>query len=158
MAAGDWTQWRGPSQHGVSTERGLISSWSAEGENVIWRQDYIGRSTPVVHRGRVFVTGRAGTEIDRREVLTAFDAETGEKLWERVLTTQLTTVPFQRAGWAGPAVDRETGYVFAQGVAGPIVCYDRDGNLVWSRMLYEELGRFSGYGGRTHTPPRRTRR
>ena len=137
---------------GTSSEVGLPSSWSRDGENLIWRQEFIGRSTPVVHNGRVFVTGRAGEGPTRHELLAAFDADTGEPLWQHVLTAQLTTVPYNRAGWAGPVIDRETGYVYAQGMAGPLVCYDRDGNLIWSRLTSEELGRFSGYGGRTHTP------
>jgi outer membrane protein assembly factor BamB len=151
-AASDWPQWRGVTGVGVSDETDLPGKWSREGENLIWRQDYIGRSTPVVHNGRVFVTGRTGEGSSRREVLSAFSAEDGSPLWETTLTTQLTTVPFNRAGWAGPAVDSETGYVYAQGVAGPLVCFDRDGNLIWERMLYEEIGRYSGYGGRTMTP------
>ncbi len=150
--AGDWTSWRGPTQRGVSAETGLPSSWSQDGENLAWRTDFIGRATPVIHRGRLFTTGRAGEGNTRREVLAAFDAETGEPLWERTLTTQLTTVPYNRAGWAGPIVDPETGLVYAQGVAGPVVAYDRDGELVWEHLMSEEFGRFSGYGGRTQSP------
>ena len=45
--ASDWTHWRGPMQTGASPETGLISSWSLEGENLIWRREFIGRSTPI---------------------------------------------------------------------------------------------------------------
>ena len=31
-------------------------------------------------------------------------------------------------------------------------CFDKDGKIIWSRSLTEELGRISGYGGRTHSP------
>ena len=37
--AAEWTNWRGPTHDGVSPETGLISSWSTEGENLIWRAD-----------------------------------------------------------------------------------------------------------------------
>lgn len=153
-SAGDWPAWRGVAQNGVSTEQGLISNWSPEGENLLWRADFTGRSTPVVIGGRVFVIGRGGTpeEKNRNEHVAAFDAETGEQLWQRVISTQLTTVPYNRAGWASLVADRETGYIYAQGIAGPFFCFDRDGNVVWERSLYENDGRFSGYGGRTHTP------
>ena len=53
--AEDWTHWRGPLHTGVSAETDLISSWSTEGENLLWRQDFIGRSTPLVFAGRVFI-------------------------------------------------------------------------------------------------------
>ena len=37
--AGDWSTWRGPNQDGTSAEAGLISSWSTEGENLLWQQN-----------------------------------------------------------------------------------------------------------------------
>ena len=36
--ASDWTHWRGPMQTGASPETGLVSTWSLEGENLIWRR------------------------------------------------------------------------------------------------------------------------
>jgi outer membrane protein assembly factor BamB len=151
-AATDWPQWRGPWLTGHSEATGLVSSWSPGGENLVWRQPFIGRSTPVVLGGRVFATGRGGEGPTRRELIAAFDAETGRKLWEREIPTAQTTVPYNRAGWASPAGDAETGYVYVQGVAGPLICFDRDGNVVWEYDLKDEFGRYSGYGGRTHTP------
>lgn len=152
VTAEDWPHWRGPQHTGVSEATGLISSWSTEGENLLWRQDFIGRSTPLVLGGRVFVMGRGGDQKDRRELVAAFDAETGEQLWEVTVPNSNTTVPYNRAGWASLAADLETGYLYAQGVGGRFFCLDRDGNIVWQRNLTEELGRFNGYGGRTHTP------
>ena len=150
--AGEWTHWRGPSQDGVASEQGLPDSWSAEGENLIWRADFTGRSTPVVFDGRVCATGRAGEGIDRQEVAACWDAETGKKLWEHRWTVFLTSVPFSRVSWGDPAGDSETGYLFVQAVNGEAFAFDRDGNIVWSWRLYEDLGRFSGYGGRTNSP------
>ena len=49
--ADDWPSWRGRGHDGVSNETGLVSSWSPEGENLIWFQPYIGRSTPAVFDG-----------------------------------------------------------------------------------------------------------
>jgi len=48
LAASEWTHWRGPNQDGTSPETDLISSWSLDGENLIWRADFSGRSTAVV--------------------------------------------------------------------------------------------------------------
>ncbi|HVR29085.1 MAG TPA: PQQ-binding-like beta-propeller repeat protein, partial [Thermoanaerobaculia bacterium] len=144
--------WRGPRQNGISAETGLPDTWSPSGQNVIWRRDFTGRSTPVVMDGRVYVNGRAGEGIDRQSVIAAFDAETGEPLWVKRYTLHLTTVPFNRVGWASPTGDPETGYVYDQIVSGLLVCLDRDGNEVWSRSLKEEYGRYEGYGGRTASP------
>lgn len=150
--AEDWPHWRGPQHTGVSEATGLITSWSTEGENLLWRRDFIGRSTPVILGGRVFVMGRGGDQQDRRELVAAFDAKTGDPLWEHTVPNSNTTVPYNRAGWASLAADVETGYLYAQGVGGRFFCLDADGNVVWQRNLTEELGRFNGYGGRTHTP------
>ena len=147
--AEEWTSWRGPHQNGTSSQTGLIDTWNPEGENLIWRRDFIGRSTPVVMGGRVFVNGRDGTGVDQQAVIAAFDAGTGVPVWERRYNLYLTTVPMNRVGWASLTGDPETGYIYAQLVSGFFLCLDRDGNTVWSRSLKEEHGRFEGYGGRT---------
>ena len=59
----DWPGWRGPNQNGVSHETGLISKWTLEGENLMWKADFIGRSTPIILNGRVYVIGRVGVDI-----------------------------------------------------------------------------------------------
>ncbi len=150
--AADWPAWRGPSQNGVSMEKGLISHWSTEGENLIWRADFSGRSTPVVLNGRVYVTGRVGEDITEQERVACFDAANGKLLWEHRFNVFHTTIPFNRVGWASPAGDPETGNIYVHGVGGLLFCFDRDGQVLWSRSLTEEFGRISGYGGRVHTP------
>jgi len=152
LLASDWPSWRGPSQTGASTEAGLISSWSVDGENLIWKADFIGRSTPVAMNGRVYVIGRVGEGLTRQEQVACFDAATGKMQWENRFNVFQTTVPFNRLGWASLAGDPETGNVYANGVGGMFICYNRDGKILWSRSLTEEFGRFSGYGGRTMTP------
>ena len=148
----DWSQWRGVDHSGVSPQTGLIDSWSKEGENLIWRADFTGRSTLAVFDGRTCGIGRVGDGVDRQEVVACWNAEDGTLLWEKHFNVYLTTVPFTRAGWAGVAGDGETGYLYAQGVDGHFWCFDRRGKIVWEWNLGEDLGRFSGYGGRTHTP------
>src|SRR5262245_37813973 len=80
--AGEWARWRGPSQNGVSADTGLVSSWTVNGENQLWRAEFIGRSTPVAFDGRVCAVGRTGHDISKQEVVTCWDAETGKALWE----------------------------------------------------------------------------
>lgn len=112
----------------------------------------MGRSTPIVQGGRVYVIGRSGQDITEQEHVACFDAETGSLVWEHKFNVFHTTIPFNRVGWASLAGDPTTGYVYAHGVQGMFFCFDRDGEVVWSRSLTEEFGRISGYGGRTHTP------
>jgi outer membrane protein assembly factor BamB len=151
--ASEWTGWRGPTYDGVSTETGLVSNWSPEGQNLIWKADFIGRSTPVVVDGRTCVIGRVdGERVDRQEVVACYDSGDGTKLWEHRYNVYMTTVPFNRVGWASLVADPETGTVYAHGVAGQLTAYAPDGTILWSRFLTEEFGRLSGYGGRTQTP------
>lgn len=150
--ASDWTHWRGPMQTGASPETGLISSWSPDGENLIWRSEFIGRSTPVILNGRVYVIGRTGEGVTRQEHVACFDAETGRLVWERKFNVWHSTITFNRLGWANLGADAETGNVYAHLVNGLLLCFDGDGRILWNRSLTEEFNRFSGYGGRLHTP------
>ena len=151
--AADWPHWRGPARDGTSPETGLISTWSKEGENLIWRHDFTGRSTPTAFAGRVCANGRVGEGIARQEMVACYDAGSGAKLWEKRWPVYHTTVPWNRVGWPNPVIDPETGYLYVQGVGGLFFCLDStDGREVWSRPLIEEYGFMEGYGGRTQTP------
>ncbi|MFQ5717988.1 MAG: PQQ-binding-like beta-propeller repeat protein [Acidobacteriota bacterium] len=150
--ASDWPNWRGPHLDGVSDETGLISSWSPEGEHVLWHADFVGRSTPVVVDGRACVIGRTGEGITRQEIVACYDAADGTLLWEYRFDVYHTTVPFNRVGWASLVADPDTGNVYAHGVAGQLIAFAPDGAVVWSHFLAEEFGHLSGYGGRTQTP------
>ena len=150
--ASDWPAWRGPNGNGISDETGLISSWSQDGTNLLWSAPFTGRSTPIVVGNRVCANGRVGEGIHRQEMVACFDIRDGRKLWEHRFNVHLTTVPWNRVGWANIGADPETGYVYVQGVAGTFLCLDAAGRVVWSRSLAEDFGFFSGYGGRTQTP------
>ena len=148
-AADEWTSWRGPNQNGVSSATGLISDWTVDGTNQIWRSELTGRSTPVVFDGRVCANGRRD---DTMETVGCWSAESGELLWQRDYLLYNTTVPYSRVGWGSVAGDAETGYLYAHTVDGLLACLDSEGETVWEIRLGEDFGRASGYGGRTHTP------
>ena len=150
--AADWPSWRGPNQTGSSSQIGLISSWSVDGDNLLWKADFMGRSTPIVLNNRVYVIGRIGMDITEQERVACFDAETGRLLWEHRFNVFHSTIPFNRLGWTSLAGDTETGYIYAHTISGVFACFDKDGKVVWSHSLTEEYGRFTGYGGRTVTP------
>ncbi len=147
----DWPSWRGPHQNGVSDETGLISNWSLDGENLLWKAKFVSRSTPIVMNGRVYVNGRTGEGVNKQRHIACFDAETGKLIWEHKLNVFHTSVPFTRVEWGNLAGDPETGNVYLFGVDGWFVCFDKDGKILWQVSFEEEFNRFSGYGGRTGT-------
>ena len=152
-AAGQqWASWRGPAQNGVSDLTGLVSAWSKTGDNLIWSDAWVGRSTPAVFDGRACANGRTGDGVSKQEIVACWDAGDGTKLWEHKFSIANTTVPFNRVGWGNVTGDPETGYLYAMNIDGHLNVFDRDGGIVWSWRLAEELGRASGYGGRTSTP------
>jgi len=152
VPAADWPHWRGAEQQGRSSEEGLPSAWSKEGENLLWHAPVGCRSAPLVLDNHVYVITHAGEGESQQERVVALDLDTGNIVWEHRFNVFLTDVVFHRLGWAIPAADPATGYVYAHGVGGMFFCFDKNGRVIWSRSLTEELGRISGYGGRTYGP------
>lgn len=152
-AASDWPSIRGPRDDGTSAETGLPESWSPEGENLLFRAPYGGRSTPVVLGDRLFLQTGSGENETRQERLSALDAATGRLLWEVRRNLFHADSPSHRVGWASPAADAETGSVFFFTVGGELLALDAaDGAIRWERSLSEELGYVATYGGRTPSP------
>ena len=152
-AAADWPEGRGPAGDGRSEETGLPRSWSPEGDNLLFRVPYGGRSTPVVLGGRLFVQRGSGQEATRQSQLAALDAATGEEIWAVRRNIFHADSPPHRVGWPSPAADAETGTVFYFTVGGELLALDAaDGEIRWSRSLPEELGYVATYGGRTPSP------
>ena len=148
----EWPSWRGPNETGESSAINLVSDWAIDGDNLIWQQAFVGRSTPAVFDGRVCANGRQGDGMTKQAVVACWDAGDGTPLWERTFNVYHTTVPFSRVGWASVIGDPETGYLYHHGVDGLLIALDREGNTVWEWRLGEDTGRASGYGGRTQNP------
>ncbi len=153
-AADAWASWRGAASDGVSADTGLPESWSADGDNLVWKAPYGGRSAPIVVGGRVCMIRLAEPETVERwqEQIACLDAETGELAWEHRYNVFQTDIPHHRVGWASLVGDPATGNVFAHGVEGMVIAFDPEGSVLWSRSTSEEIGRISGFGGRTATP------
>lgn len=133
-AAEDWPQWRGARGDGTCTERGLPVAWSKT-DNVAWKTPLPerGNSTPIVSRGRVFVT--QAIEKEHRRTLMCFDRKDGRLLWQQGTEwreEELThgTNPLCSSS---PATDGER-VVAWFGSAG-LFCYDFEGKELWKRDL-----------------------
>jgi outer membrane protein assembly factor BamB len=147
-----WLSWRGPEGTGVSQEKGLPDTWTLGGPNQLWEIPIAGGGTPIVANGRVFALGYEGTGPDLQEVLFCADAETGKKLWEARFNDFLSDITYDRYAIGSPAVDGETGNVYALTSAGLFSCFTPDGKMLWQHNMMEGMGRLTFTNGRTGSP------
>ena len=150
--ARDTHHWRGPDQNGAFDSKDLPAEWDQEGKNLLWHAEVGSRSGVLVMNDSAYVIGRVGDGEETQERVVCLNLDTGEIRWEHRFNAFLTDIVALRLGWANLCGDPETGHVYAHGVQGMLFCFDKGGKIVWKRSLTEELGRISGYGGRTNTP------
>lgn len=148
----DWADWRGPLRDGTSLEKGLPEKWSKDGDNLLWKAPYGGRSAPIVMNGRVFIFNTSGEGETFQERVLALDAETGKMIWEYKFNVYSSDVPPRRAAWSSPVGDPSTGNVYAFGVCNELVALSFTGKLLWQRSLTDEFGAWTTHGGRTVSP------
>lgn len=153
LGASQWPESRGPNRNGTSAERNLPARWSASGENLAWTLPVGGRSAPVVHGNRLYLqTVTSGDVSTTQERLVAVDVTAGKIVWERKLSQYLSDVPQNRAAWASPAVDPQTGNIFMFTISAELVAFNPAGTQLWKRSLPEEYGAITTHGGRTTSP------
>jgi outer membrane protein assembly factor BamB len=152
VAVGDWPEMRGPNRDGKSRETGLIDKWALNGENFLWRAPHGGRSAPVVMGNRLYVQNPSGRGPDLQERVMALDTETGKAIWEYTFNLFQSDVPSHRIAWASPAIDSETGNVYALSGGAQVIALSKDGKLLWERSFGEEFAAFTTHGGRTMSP------
>ena len=120
----DWPQWRGPTRDGQAVGDAWPASLGEARLKLLWREPLgPSYSGPIVVGDRVFTTE---TREMKTEVVSAYNRNTGKRLWE-VQWPGAMTVPFFAASngsWirATPACDGETLYVV--GMRDVIVALD----------------------------------
>lgn len=109
--------------------------WSTT-ENVKWRVPLPepGNSTPIVSRGRIFVT----QAVAERRTLMCFDHAEGKLLWQHgVATTEKEPTHASNPYCSGsPVTDGDR--IIAAFASDGLFCFDRDGKELWRRT---DLGR-----------------
>ena len=153
----DWIDYRGPNRDGRTAEKNLPVKWGGL-EKSVWKAPYGGRSTPVIHNGRVYVLNPTHKHEDTKsrpllqERLMSLDAATGKVIWEYRYNVYHSDVPAHRIAWSSPSVDLETGNVYVFGGGGTLLAVSRDGKKLWERTLVEDFGVVTTHGGRTTSP------
>jgi len=145
-----WFSWRGPNQNGTSSANNLPETLDAE--HPLWTADFPGMSTAVAYNGRVFIMGYQGEGPNLQEGVACFDAETGQKLWQKLYGDFLSDTIYLRYGTSSPAIDPTTGNVYAQDTQGIFAGFTADGQALWEHSMMEEYGRLTFPNGRTASP------
>ena len=136
--AGDWPQFRGPKQDGVSTETGINKDWSSKPPKALWTCELSddGFGGPCVAEGKVFIVDHQGPD----DVVRALNAETGIEIWHFAYPGP----PKNRNGFTGstPAVDH--GAVFVISRKGIVHALKTDtGKMIWERDIMADFkGKF----------------
>jgi outer membrane protein assembly factor BamB len=131
--ATDWPQYLGPNRNAVSTEKGIMRSWSGGGPEVLWTVKLgKGFGGAVVSQGKVYVLDREG---DKRDILRALDLMTGKQEWS---FSYDAPGKLDRGGSrAVPTVDGN--YIYICGSFGHFHCLDKQTHkVVWSKNIWSD--------------------
>ena len=148
--ADDWSGWMGNQRDGVYRETGIIDEVPSSGLTVKWRKPIQGGyAGPAAAGGRVFTfdyekeSGKAFNDpgqranLKGRERLTAFDAASGEQLWQHSYDCQYS-ISYPAGPRCTPTVDGD--HVYILGSEGDLKCLrTQDGEEVWSRNLKRDF-------------------
>lgn len=154
--AEDWPGWRGPRRDGTATDAKYATTWTAT-ENVAWKVPIpgVGHSSPVVSKGKVFVTTCLETEGEKdapkKRQLLCLDRDTGKTLWARDVMAAKLEPKHKLNSYASstPVTDGERVYVtFHDQPKLRVFCYDFAGNKVWD----ESPGEFHSVHGFSSSP------
>lgn len=146
--AGDWPQWRGPGGNGVSSLSDLPVSWGPDSANVKWRIEPAARgvSQPIVSRGRIYLTGSRGGKAAIERSVAAYSVETGELLWETLVSSRRGERTHHRFGSFStptPVTDGETVWAYFGGYLAAVAS---DGELLWREVVDDGYWSNSRYG------------
>src|SRR5271170_676231 len=136
MMAEDWPQWRGPNRNGISSEKGWLDHWPAQGPPIAWKAAVgTGFSSFAVAGGRLYTTGNS----DNADTIFCFDAASGKELWKHTYPADLGDKFFEGGTTGTPTVDG--GRVFGLSRWGDLFCLEAaTGKIVWTTNVATQTG------------------
>lgn len=130
---------RGNNSSGVSSAKGIATSWNLKSKkNILWQVSIPkhGYNSPVINGRNVFITG---ADKSARE-LYCFDVYTGELKWTvkaDKIPGSPSTMPKVNAdtGLAASTVATNGTQVCAIFATGDVICADMEGNRLWAKNI-----------------------
>lgn len=129
-----WSQWRGPARDGVASTFTAPAVWPAQLTKKWEATVGLGHASPVIDGNRVIVHTRQAN----REVVTAYDLQSGKQLWQEGLDAPYTMNPAATGHGPGPKSTPAIagGRVFTMGVSGIFSAHDlATGKLLWRKPV-----------------------
>ncbi|MCP5112486.1 MAG: PQQ-binding-like beta-propeller repeat protein, partial [bacterium] len=142
LSAENWPGFRGPTRQGVSSEKGLPTTWSAT-ENIAWKTAIPGEgwSSPIVWGDRIFLTmtTNGGTSCH----VLSLDRKSGKILWDREVFQQQVGKKRKKNSFATPTAITDGKRVYTVFYDASFAALDFSGNVVWTKRdidFYSEHG------------------
>lgn len=125
--AADWPQFLGVNRDSASPEK--VAAWKEKPKGVWSRSVGEAHSSPVVAKGVVYAFYKPAKKD--ADALAAFDAKTGEPLWEQSYDRAKFQPLFGEGPRGTPTVDGDR--VYTLGNTGVLACWDitKKGEVVW---------------------------
>jgi outer membrane protein assembly factor BamB len=136
-AAGqDWPQWRGADSTGISSEKGFITKFPADGPKQLWKKALgFSCSTLAVRDGRVYTMGN----IDDMENVYCLNAKTGDEIWKHSYPCKNDPKNFEGGAGATPTLDGNRVYTLSR--QGHLDCLNIEtGKPIWSKNAIKDWG------------------
>ena len=133
--ASDWPQYLGPDRNAVSSEKGLLRTWPAEGPKVLWTIPLgEGFGAAAIVEGKVYVYDRVE---DNTNILRCLDLMTGKEEWT-FSNEAPGSVSFDGTR-SVPTIDGDKIYIC--GTFGNLFCVDRNTHkALWHKNIWIDFG------------------
>ncbi|MDX1564597.1 MAG: PQQ-binding-like beta-propeller repeat protein [Phycisphaeraceae bacterium] len=149
--ADSWPQFRGPNGDGHAEAENLPIRWD-QNTHVAWKIDVPGEgwSSPVLHDGKLYLTAAVREQNGKGRHLSAlcYDAETGNRLWAKVVFGQKSKSPriHKKNSHASPTPIVDGGRLYVHFGHMGTAALDLSGKILWTnnRLRYPPV---HGNGG-----------
>ncbi len=133
--ASDWPQYLGPDRNAVSSEKGLLRSWPADGPKVLWAVTLgEGFGGPAISESKVYVYDRVA---DKTNILRCIDLATGKEEW--TFSNEAAGTVDRNGSRSVPAIDGNRIYICD--FHGNFHCLDKNTHKVlWKKNIWTDLG------------------
>lgn len=133
--ASDWPQYLGPDRNAVSSEKGLMRSWPADGPKVLWTVPLgEGFGGAAISEGKVYVYDRVE---DKTNILRCLDLMTGKEEWT-FSNDSPGSVSFDGSR-SVPTIDGDRIYICD--LFGNLNCIDMNTHkALWHKNIWTDFG------------------